>query len=25
VIEGSKIVEWRRVGLPGEEPSGQVT
>jgi len=25
VIEDSKIVEWRRVGLPGEEPSGQVT
>jgi hypothetical protein len=25
VIEGSRIVEWRRVGLPGEEPSGPVT
>jgi len=25
VIEDSKIVEWRRVGLPGEESPGQVT
>jgi hypothetical protein len=25
VIDGSKIVEWRRVGLPGEQPSGPVT
>ncbi len=25
VIEGSKIVEWRRVGLPGDQSSGRVT
>ena len=25
LIEGSKIVEWRRLGLPGDEPSGQGT
>ena len=25
VIEDSKIVEWRRVGLPGDDSSGQVT
>jgi hypothetical protein len=25
VIEDSEIVEWRRVGLPGEDSSGQVT
>jgi hypothetical protein len=25
VIEDAKIVEWRRVGLPGDEPSGPVT
>lgn len=25
VIEGGKIVEWRRVGLPGEQSPGQST